>query len=104
MTFDSPAWAIWCAQRATAGVRRLGIALRAGLHTGECERDDRGVTGIAVHVAARLAAIAGPGEILVSRTVTDLVAGSGLAFANRGLHTLRGVPGEREVFAADDPV
>ena len=72
----------------------LGLEIRAGLHTGECERVDDDIAGIAVHTAARVMAQADPGEILVSSTVKDLVAGSGLSFADRGTHTLRGIPGE----------
>jgi pimeloyl-ACP methyl ester carboxylesterase len=91
-TFDGPARAIRCAAAIAHSVQPLGIGLRAGLHTGEIElkRDDIG--GIAVHIAARVADLAGPGESLVSSTVRDLVAGSGLRFADRGLHALRGLP------------
>lgn len=73
--------------------------MRSGLHTGELEITDTDVAGIAVHIGARVAALAGPGEVLVSRTVVDLVAGSGLAFDDRGSHVLKGVPGEWQVFA-----
>ena len=83
---------------------RAGIPVRAGIHTGECERVGADVAGIAVHIAARVMGEAGAGEVLVSRTVTDLVAGSGLRFDSRGPHALRGVPGEWELFqAADQP-
>jgi class 3 adenylate cyclase len=75
--------------------------VRAGLHTGEVELSDGDVAGIAVHLAARVAAAAEAGEVLVSRTVVDLVAGSGLTFARRGEHTLKGVPGEWELFAVE---
>jgi class 3 adenylate cyclase len=79
-------------------VQRLGIQVRAGLHTGECERLGEKVGGIAVHIGARVAALAAAGEILVSQTVKDLVAGSGLGFASRGAHTLKGVPGDWLLF------
>jgi class 3 adenylate cyclase len=80
-------------------VRPLGIEIRAGLHTGECEVIGDKVGGIAVHIGARITALANPGEVLVSSTVKDLVAGSGLRFADRGQHALRGVPGEWRLFA-----
>lgn len=92
--FDGPARAVRCAQAIVDGVQDLGIAVRSGLHTGECEIVDGKVAGIAVHTGARVAAYAGPGEVLVSSTVKDLVSGSGLAFEDRGLHDLKGVPGE----------
>jgi class 3 adenylate cyclase len=100
-TFDGPARAIRRACAIRDSVRALGIEIRAGLHTGECEymRDDVG--GIAVHIGARVAASAEPGEVLVSGTVKDLVAGSGLRFADRGTHQLRGVPGEWRLFAVE---
>jgi class 3 adenylate cyclase len=81
-------------------VRRLGLELRAGLHTGECELANGKVRGIAVHTGARVAALAGPGEVLVSSTVRDLVAGSGIAFEERGEHELKGVPGTWRLYAA----
>ena len=77
----------------------LGLEIRAGLHTGECELLDGKVTGIAVSIGARVAAEAGPGEVLVSSTVKDLVAGSGLEFEDRGLHELKGVPGEWRLYS-----
>jgi class 3 adenylate cyclase len=98
-TFDGPARAIRCAQGIRDAVRGLGLEIRAGLHTGECERVDGEVAGIAVHTGARVMAQAGPGEIVVSSTVKDLVAGSGLAFRERGTHTLKGIPGEWRLFA-----
>jgi class 3 adenylate cyclase/pimeloyl-ACP methyl ester carboxylesterase len=98
-TFDGPARAIRCAVAIREVVRRLGIEVRAGLHTGECERLEEKVGGIAVHIGARVAALAVAGEILVSQTVKDLVAGSGLGFAPRGAHTLKGVPGDWLIFA-----
>jgi class 3 adenylate cyclase len=99
-TFDGPARAIRCAQAIAAEVRTLDIEVRAGLHTGEVQVLEKDLGGIAVHIGARVAAQAGPGEVLVSSTVRDLVAGSGLEFADRGTHTLKGVPGEWRLFAA----
>jgi class 3 adenylate cyclase len=98
-TFDGPARAIRCASAITGAVRQLGVEVRAGLHTGECEVMGEKVGGIAVHIGARVASQAGPGEILVSNTVKDLVAGSGIRFEDRGAHTLKGVPGEWRLFA-----
>src|SRR2546429_6208370 len=83
------------------GVRPLGVEIRAGLHTGECELMGDDVGGIAVHIGARVAASAAPSEVLVSSTVKDLVAGSGLRFVDRGTHDLRGVPGEWRLFAVE---
>jgi Adenylate cyclase, family 3 (some proteins contain HAMP domain) len=83
--FDGPARAVRCAKSIVDGVQGLGIAVRSGLHTGECELLDGKVAGIAVHTGARVAAHAGPGEVLVSSTVKDLVAGSGLEFEDRGV-------------------
>jgi class 3 adenylate cyclase len=97
-TFDGPARAIRCATGIRDAVRSLGIEIRAGLHTGECERLDDKIAGIAVHTGARVMALAGPGEILVSSTVKDLVAGSGLEFHEHGTHTLKGIPGEWRLF------
>jgi pimeloyl-ACP methyl ester carboxylesterase len=99
-TFDGPARGIRCAQAICARVRQLGIDVRAGLHTGECELMDGDLGGIALHIGARVAAAAGPGEVLVSSTVKDLVAGSGIRFEDRGVHVLKGVPGEWRLFAA----
>jgi class 3 adenylate cyclase len=98
-SFDGPARAIRCAREIVDAVRDLGIDVRAGLHTGECELVDGKVGGIAVHIGARVAAEAGPGEVLVSRTVKDLVAGSKLEFTDRGAATLKGVPGEWRLYA-----
>ena len=98
-TFDGPARAIRCAGAVVEAVRPLGIEIRAGLHTGECEVMGDDVGGIAVHIGARVAALAGPGEVLVSSTAKDLVAGSGIAFEDRGLYALKGVPGEWRLFA-----
>jgi len=93
-TFDGPARAVRCAAAVTQAVRALGMELRTGLHTGEVEMTDDRIGGIAVHIGARIAALAKANEILVSSTVKDLVAGSGLEFEERGSHTLKGVPGE----------
>jgi class 3 adenylate cyclase len=98
-TFDGPTRAVRCARAISDEVRRLGIEVRAGLHTGECELRNGDVGGIAVHIAARVAAKAGPGEVLVSSTVKDLVVGSDLEFADRGPHELKGVPGEWRLLA-----
>ena len=100
-SFDGPARAISCACAVVETVRELGIEVRAGLHTGECEVIDGKVAGIAVHTGARVAAQAQPGEVLVSRTVKDLVAGSGLAFQDRGQYELKGIPGEWRLYAVD---
>ena len=91
-TFDGPARGVRCAQAIGTAVRGLGIEIRAGLHTGEIELAGDDVRGIAVHIGARVAALAGPSEVLVSSTVKDLVAGSGLVFEDRGEHELKGVP------------
>jgi class 3 adenylate cyclase len=98
-TFGGPARAIRCALATIEVNREIGLTVRAGLHTGECEYRGRDVSGIAVHIAARVAALAAPGEVLVSRTVKDLVAGSGLRFEDRGSHLLKGVPDDWQLFA-----
>jgi class 3 adenylate cyclase len=98
-TFDGPARAISCTTAVRDAVRQLGLELRAGLHTGEVELRGDDVFGIAVHLAQRVSALAEPGEILVSRTVVDLVAGSGMRFDDRGEHQLKGVPGAWKLFA-----
>lgn len=98
-TFDGPGRAIACAQEILESGKDLGIEIRAGLHTGECELRDEEVEGVAVHLAARVAAVAGPGEVLVSRTVRDLVAGSGIEFIDRGDHKFHGFPDSWQVFA-----
>lgn len=100
-TFSLPARAVRCALAVRDAVRHMGIDLRAGVHTGECQRQGNTVVGIAVHTTARLMALAQPGQVLVSRTVTDLVAGSGLDFQDHGMHALRGVPGEWRLFRAN---
>jgi class 3 adenylate cyclase len=98
-TFDGPGRAIRCAVSICREVRSLGIDVRAGLHSGECQVEDSKVEGIAVHIGSRVAATAKPGEVLVSSTVKDLVVGSGIAFEDRGMHALKGVPGEWHLFA-----
>jgi class 3 adenylate cyclase len=99
-TFDGPARGVRCAAAIIGRLHSLGIEVRCGLHTGEIEFGQRDVDGIAVHTAARVAALAGTGEVLVSSTVRELVAGSGLQFHDRGSHTLRGVPEPLRLFAA----
>jgi len=99
VSFDGPARAIRCSRAIVDGVSALGIDLRMGLHTGECEVRGDDLGGIAVHIAARVSALAGPGEILVSGTVKDLVVGSGIEFEDRGQHELKGVPGTWKLFA-----
>jgi class 3 adenylate cyclase len=99
-TFDGPARAIACAREISAAVQPLGIEVRAGLHTGECEIRGDDIAGITVNIGARISALAGAGEVLVSRTVKDLVVGSDIDFEERGAHPLKGVPGEWAVFAA----
>ena len=98
-SFDGPARAIRCAQAIHASNAGLGLDLRAGVHTGECERIGEKLSGIAVHIAARVASLAGPGEVLASQTVKDLVAGSGIPFEDRGVHELKGVPDAWRLFA-----
>ncbi len=98
-SFDGPARAIRCGCAISAAMPELGLAVRVGLHTGECELVDGKVAGIAVHTGARVAANAKPGEVLVSGTVKDLVAGSGLSFQDRGRHELKGIPGEWRLYA-----
>jgi class 3 adenylate cyclase len=98
-TFDGPARAIRCAETIVDDVRALGLDVRAGIHTGECELHDGKVAGLAVSIGARIAGSAGAGEVLVSQTVKDLVAGAGLSLAERGEHELKGVPGTRHLYA-----
>ena len=100
-TFDGPARAVRCASAIVDAVRELGLEVRAGVHTGEVEGGDGAVRGIAVHIGARVAHEAGPGEVLVSSTVKDLVVGSGLRFRERGRTELKGVPGEWQLYAVD---
>ena len=99
-TFDGPARAIRCAFAIRDGARSLALEVRTGLHTGEIEQADADVRGIAVHIGARVAALAGPGETLVSSIVKDIVVGSGIVFEDRGAHALKGVPGEWRLYAA----
>jgi len=101
--FDGPARAVRCACAIGDALRPLNLQVRAGLHTGECEVIESKLGGIAVHIGARVAGLAGPNEVLVSSTVKDLVAGSGLSFQDRGIHSLRGVPGDWRLFAVDRP-
>ena len=100
-TFDGPARAVRCACTISEEVRALGLEIRAGLHTGECELMGDKLGGIAVHTGARVAAQAHAGEVLVSSTVKDLVAGSGLVFQDRGVQSLKGIPGEWRLFAVE---
>ncbi len=99
VAFDSPARAIRCAGAISAALTPLGIRIRAGVHTGECERLDGQLRGIALHIGARVVATAAPGEVLVSSTVKDLVVGSGIRFDDRDARVLRGIPGEWRLFA-----
>jgi class 3 adenylate cyclase len=99
-TFEGPARAIRCGQEVAARVRDLGIQIRAGVHTGECEVIDNKCGGLTVSIGARVASLAGPSEVLISQTVKDLVAGSGLVFEDRGEHELKGVPGRWRLYSA----
>ena len=99
-TFDGPARAIRCARQVAEKVPGLGLELRSGLHTGEIELAGEHIRGLAVHIGARVVSLAGPGEVLVSSTVKDLVAGSGIVFEDRGEHTLKGVPGTWRIYIA----
>ena len=100
-TMDGPAQAIRCAEALLAAVEPIGIQLRIGIHTGECELMGDDIGGIGVHIGARIMALAEPGEIMVSSTVRDLVIGSGIGFQSRGTHALKGVPGEWQLLAVD---
>ncbi|HAM03323.1 MAG TPA: hypothetical protein DCQ30_14025 [Acidimicrobiaceae bacterium] len=97
--FETPAQGIRCALALRQSLAQAGITVRAGLHTGECQLSGENLTGIAVHTAARVSALAGPGEVLVSRTVRDLVSGGGISLTDRGVHTLKGVEGDWQLFA-----
>jgi class 3 adenylate cyclase len=99
-TFDGPARAIRCAGQIRDAVRALGLEVRCGAHAGEVTRRRGGIAGIAVHIGARVSALAAPDEVLVTRTVRDLVAGSGIVFEERGEHELKGVPDRWELYAA----
>jgi class 3 adenylate cyclase len=98
-TFDGPARAIGAAQAITTGVRTLGLEARIGIHVGECELHDDKIAGLAVNIGSRVASKAGASEVLVSQTVRDLVAGSGINFGDRGIHELKGIPGNWQLFA-----
>jgi class 3 adenylate cyclase len=98
-TFDSPADALRCARGIRTAIANLGLEVRVGIHTGQCEVSDGDVAGIAVHVAARVLSAAGPGEVLVSGTVRDLVLGSDSKFDDRGRHQLKGIDGDWQLFA-----
>jgi class 3 adenylate cyclase len=98
-TFDGPQRAIRCAMSIRDAVQALGIEVRAGLHTGECQVRGDDIGGIGVHIGARVSALAGPNDVLVSSTLRDLVIGSGLEFDDRGDHELKGVPGQWRLFA-----
>jgi class 3 adenylate cyclase len=98
-TFDGPIRAIHCAQALSRELATLGMEMRAGIHTGEVEVRGDDIGGIGVHIGARVGALADAGEVLVSRTVVDLVSGSDMEFVDRGLHVLKGVPGEWQLFA-----
>jgi class 3 adenylate cyclase len=100
-TFDRPSQAVECAEALRTEASSLGIEIRAGVHTGECELIGDDIGGIAVHIAARVLAKAGPSEILVTSSIRDLVVGSGLGFVDRGSHALKGVPGEWQLLAVD---
>jgi class 3 adenylate cyclase len=100
--FDSPGRTVQCARAIRDGVRRLGLEIRAGLHSGECELCGADVAGIAVHIAAPVQGVAGAGEILVTSTVRDLVTGSGLRFEKRGFQPLKGIEGDWSLFAVGD--
>jgi class 3 adenylate cyclase len=100
--FESPARALECARTAREAVKRLGLDIRVGIHTGECELQGRRLTGMAVHVAARIQGLAGAGDILVSSTVKDIVVGSNARFEDRGQHSLKGMPGEWRLFSLVD--
>ena len=99
-TFDGPARALTCACAIRDEIRTIGIDIRAGVHTGEVERQGDDLAGIGVHITARVAGEASGGEVLASRTVKDLVAGSGIGFSDRGEHELKGVPGSWSLFAS----
>jgi class 3 adenylate cyclase len=103
-SFEGPGVAVHCACAIVRSLRELDLEIRAGVHTGECERIGEKLGGLAVHVGARIAALASGGEVLTSRTVRDLVVGSGLKFTDRGTHRLRGIDEPWQVFAVNDAV
>jgi class 3 adenylate cyclase len=100
--FDGPARAIRCAQAINEKVGAIGLEVRTGLHSGECETRGDDLAGVAVHIGARVGSLAGPSEVLVTSTVRDLVTGSGVEFSDRGRHTLRGIPGEWQLLAVSE--
>ncbi len=102
-SFEAPGQAVRCADAIMDAVREIGLSVRAGIHTGECERIGDKLGGVAVHIGARVCAGAGPSQVLVSSTVRDLLAGSGLAFSDRGLHALKGVPGDWRLYSLERP-
>ncbi|MGH2884304.1 MAG: adenylate/guanylate cyclase domain-containing protein, partial [Solirubrobacteraceae bacterium] len=102
-SFQAPGQAVRCAAAIVGRVQSLGLAVRIGIHTGECERVDGKLGGVAVHIGARVCGLAGPSEVLVSGTVRDLLAGAGLAFADRGLQALRGIPGDWRLYRLEPP-
>ena len=97
-TFDGPGRAIQCADAIRESTRQLGLNLRIGIHTGECEIRGESLEGVAIHMAARVSGMAAAGDIVVSRTVKDLVAGSGIEFEDFGIHALKGIPDEHHLF------
>lgn len=99
--FDGPARAIMCACAINEAVRGAGLTIRAGLHTGECTQTGEKLGGTAIHIASRVVGAAAPGEVLVSSTVKDLVAGSGIKFVERGEHALKGIPGQWRLYAVE---
>jgi class 3 adenylate cyclase len=101
-TFDGPARGIRCARTVAETVGELGIQLRSGLHTGECELVGDDIAGMAVNIGARIGALAGADEVVVSSTVKDLVVGSGISFSDLGTRELKGVPGEWRLYAVDE--
>jgi len=101
--FDVPGGAIQCAWSIQEALRSIDITIRAGLHTGECEVSESGLSGIAVHVGSRVSSIAAPGEILTSSTVKAIVTGADILFEDRGNHKLKGIPDEWQLFAANPP-
>jgi class 3 adenylate cyclase len=101
LAFTGPTRAIQCTTAIRQDLERLGLAMRAGLHTGECERRDNDLSGVAVHIASRISSQAASHSILASGTVKDLVVGSGIRFIEQGMYSLKGVPGEWPLFAVD---
>jgi class 3 adenylate cyclase len=102
IAFDGPARAIRCALAIKEAVHPLDIEIRAGIHTGECHIEGETLSGIALHIGARVSSLAAAGEVLISSTVKDLIAGAGITVAERGTHALKGVPGEWAIFSVTD--